>query len=233
MGWFGRSRGTGTDGDGRAEREAMVRRQIEARGVTDERVLEAMRSVPREAFVPGRCRSRALADSALPIGHEQTISQPYIVASMTAALEPEPGARVLEVGTGSGYQAAVLAACGMEVYTMERIPELADSARRTLEAAGYGDRVGLRPGDGSRGWPEEAPFERILVTAAAPEVPPALLDQLAPGGVLVAPVGPARSQTIVRIRRTPGGTLRRERLERARFVPLVEGEAGGDGPVSA
>jgi len=221
MGWFGRSRGPEADGS-RSAREAMVRRQIASRGVSHERVLEAMREVPRSHFVPEGRRREALADEALPIGHGQTISQPYIVASMTAALEPEAGARVLEVGTGSGYQAAVLAACGMEVFSIERIPELREEARRALERAGYVERVRLRLGDGSKGWPEEAPFDRILVTAAAERVPPALVEQLAPGGILVAPIGGRAAQTIVRLRRTPGGAIERERLERARFVPLVE-----------
>ncbi|HKK28598.1 MAG TPA: protein-L-isoaspartate(D-aspartate) O-methyltransferase [Gemmatimonadota bacterium] len=224
MGWFGRSSGLDAD-DPRSAREAMVRRQIASRGISDASVLEAMREVPRSEFVPERRRREALADAALPIGHGQTISQPYIVASMTSALEPRDGARVLEVGTGSGYQAAVLAACGMEVFSVERIPELLEEARGALERAGYADRVRLRLGDGSKGWPEEAPFDRILVTAAAERVPPALVEQLGPGGILVAPVGGRTAQTIVRLRRAPGGAIERERLERARFVPLVEDEA--------
>ncbi len=202
-------------------RERMVRDQIRARGVRDERVLQAMREVPRHLFVPSPQAAAAYADQALPIGHRQTISQPYIVAMMTEALQPGPGLSVLEVGTGSGYQAAVLAACGMEVYSIERIPELHRLARESLQAAGYGDRVHLRLDDGSRGWPEEAPFERVLITAAADRLPPALVEQLAEGGSLVAPVGDPYLQTIYRYRKVEG-ELEREALEGARFVPLVE-----------
>ena len=205
-------------------RARMVRDQIRARGVRDPRVLAAMEEVPRHLFVPPVYLEAAYADQALPIGHGQTISQPYIVAMMTEALEPEPGLAVLEVGTGSGYQAAVLAACGTDVYSVERIPELHRAARESLEAAGYLDRVHLRLDDGSRGWPEEAPFPRILVTAAAERLPVALVDQLAPDGLLVAPVGDPHLQTICRYRKLEG-RLERQALEGARFVPLVEGAA--------
>ena len=205
----------------------MVEQQIERRGVRDERVLAAMREVPRHLFVAGRGVSDAYADRALPIGHDQTISQPYIVARMTQAVDPEPGLRVLEVGTGSGYQAAVLAACGLEVFSVERIPELHRLARRSLEEAGYLDRVRLRLGDGSQGWPEEAPFDRVVVTAAAGSLPDPLVEQTVTGGLLVAPVGGAMIQKICRYRKLEEGTLERQELEGARFVPLVP-ESPGD-----
>ena len=216
-----------------ALRERMVDAQLRNRGLDHERVLSAMREVPRHRFASGHGVRDAYADSALPIGHGQTISQPYIVAYMTSLLEPEPDLRVLEIGTGSGYQAAVLAACGLEVFSIERIPALHRLAHENLEDAGYRDRVRLRLGDGSDGWPEEAPFERILLTAAAESVPAPLLDQLSAGGVLVAPLGDPRLQTITRIRKTSAGDLQREALEGARFVPLVSeseppaSEAGG------
>ncbi|MFW6192803.1 MAG: protein-L-isoaspartate(D-aspartate) O-methyltransferase [Gemmatimonadota bacterium] len=220
MGLFGRSGG----GDPATLRREMVDRQIASRDVDDERVLRAMREVPRHLFAPGHGLRQAYGDHALPIGHGQTISQPYIVALMTQALELEEGHRVLEVGTGSGYQAAVLAACGARVYTVERIPELHRRARGKLEEAGYLDRVRLRLGDGSRGWPEHAPFDRVVLTAAAEELPRPLAEQLAEGGVLVAPVGGAALQHIYRYRKRPGGELEREELEGARFVPLVRDE---------
>lgn len=220
MGFFGRS----DPSDPEELRRRMVETQIERRGVADPTVLEALREVPRHLFTGGRSLQEAYADRALPIGRGQTISQPYIVALMTEALEPEPGADVLEVGTGSGYQAAVLAACGMRVWSMERIGELQEEARRRLEQAGYADRVLLRTGDGSEGWPGEAPFERVIVTAAAGEVPEALREQLAPGGVLVAPVGGRSFQKIVRLRKGEDGSWEREELESARFVPLVTDE---------
>ena len=226
MGWFGRS----ADTDPESLRRRMVEQQIERRGVRDERVLAAMREVPRHHFVPGRSLSDAYADRALPIGHDQTISQPYIVARMTQAVAPEPGLRVLEVGTGSGYQAAVLAACGLEVYSVERIPELHRLARRSLEEAGYLDRVRLRLGDGSQGWPAEAPFDRVVVTAAAGSLPDPLVEQTVTGGVLVAPVGGRMMQKICRYRKLEDGTLERQELEGARFVPLVP-ESPEDGEV--
>lgn len=220
MSIFRRSR----DADPAELRAEMVRNQIEARGVADARVLDALREVPRHLFVPDEISGEAYADRALPIGHGQTISQPYIVALMTESLELEPGDRVLEIGTGSGYQAAVLAACGCEVFSIERIPALHERAREALGEAGYGDRVRLRLGDGSRGWLEEAPFDRIILTAAARDVPEALREQLAEGGILVGPVGGRAFQTILRFRKRPDGDLERERLEGARFVPLVTGE---------
>ena len=202
----------------------MVERQIRRRGIADERVLRAMAEVARHLFVPPGQRAAAYEDHALPIGEGQTISQPYIVALMTAALKPAPGLRVLEVGTGSGYQAAVLAACGTEVFSIERIAALHEAARANLEAAGYADRVRLALDDGSRGWPDEAPFDRILIAAATADVPAALWEQLEPGGILVAPVGDPYMQTICRYRKRPDGTAECESLEGARFVPLVRGD---------
>jgi len=206
------------------DRERMVERQIRRRGIVDERVLAAMRTVPRERFVPPEHAAAACGDHALPIGHGATISQPYIVARMTAALETAPGQRVLEIGAGSGYQAAVLAACGCHVYGVERIPELFRRAGETLAATGFKGRIQLRLGDGSLGWPEEAPFDRILLSAATRVVPQALFDQLVGDGVLVAPVGKAERQVIRRYRHL-GGELVDEALEGARFVPLVGGDA--------
>lgn len=202
----------------------MVEEQIRARGIRDEAVLEAMRRVPRHRFVPEDLAESAYRDHPLPIGHGQTISQPYVVAFMSEAAEVRPGDRVLEVGTGSGYQAAVLAEMGAEVFTIEILPPLAERARRALEQCGYRN-VHVRVGDGFRGWPEKAPFDAIVVTAAPKEIPPPLLEQLAVGGRLVIPVG-ERKQHIVRVRRTPEG-LERERLLPVRFVPMT-GEAQWD-----
>jgi len=206
----------------------MVDRQIRRRGVSDERVLQAMGLVPRHAFVPDAQASAAYADCALPIGFGATISQPYVVALMTEALHTGPGLRVLEVGTGSGYQAAVLAACESHVFSIERVPELHARASRALRESGF-QEVELRLGDGSRGWPEKAPFDRIMVTAAAPEVPAALFEQLADGGILVAPVGDEWLQ-IVRCYRKRGSDIEVEDLEGVRFVPLIEDP--GDAEVS-
>jgi len=207
---------------GRAdEREAMVERQIAARGVDDPGVLAAMRAVPRHVFVPPDAAPFAYDDRPLPIGHGQTISQPFVVAFMTAAAELDPSDRVLEVGTGSGYQAAVLAEIVGEVWTIEILAPLAERAERDLRESGY-DRVHVRTGDGYRGWPEEAPFDAIVVTAAPDHVPEPLLEQLASGGRLVIPVGGA-SQEILRITRTADG-FERESLLPVRFVPMT-GEA--------
>ena len=171
-----------------AERVRMVERQIEARGVRDSRVLEALRIVPRHRFVPDQLQSEAYVDTALPIGWNQTVSQPYIVGYMTEAMQIPAGAKVLEIGTGSGYQAAVLAQIAREVYTIEIVPELAERSGQILEQLGY-DNVHTRVGDGYRGWPEEAPFDAIIVTAAPDHVPPALVEQLAIDARLVIPVG--------------------------------------------
>ena len=172
----------------------MVEQQLRARGIDDERVLAAMGRVPRELFVPPDLREAAYADAALPIGGDQTISQPYMVALICQQLALQGGERVLDVGTGSGYQAAVLSELAAEVHTIERIPELAERARANLAAAGYGDRVRLHLGDGTRGMPEQAPFAAIAVAAAALEAPPALYGQLEPRGRLVVPVGGAGGQ---------------------------------------
>jgi len=201
-------------------RTDMVSRQLRRRGIADEAVLRAMGLVPRHAFVPASQVSAAYEDCALPIGHGATISQPYVVALMTEALRPEPGLRVLEVGTGSGYQAAVLAACGVTVFSIERIAALHDRAARALDGAWFAD-VRLRLGDGGRGWPEESPFDRIMVTAAAPAVPEALMEQLAEGGILVAPVGDEWLQ-IIRVSTKTGHGTQVAELEGVRFVPLIE-----------
>lgn len=204
-----------------AERERMVAEQIAARGVTDERVLAAMRRVPRHRFVPEAQRANAYQDRPLPIGSDQTISQPLIVALMSELAGVARGERVLEVGTGSGYQAAVLAELGAEVHSIEIVPELAASARETLAACGYG-RVDVITGDGYRGLPERAPFDAILVTAAPDHVPQPLVDQLALGGRLVIPVGDAFQQLRV-LERTRAGIAERV-VSDVRFVPMT-GEA--------
>jgi protein-L-isoaspartate(D-aspartate) O-methyltransferase len=205
----------------RKARELMVQQQIAARGVQDQRVLEAMRKVPRHLFVPPGMQPYAYLDSPLPIGHEQTISQPYIVAFMTEALRLEQDDRVLEVGTGSGYQAAVLSVIVREVHSIEIVEPLATEAAERLRRLGYAN-VTVRAGDGYRGWPDEAPFDAIMVTAAPDHVPKPLLDQLAPGGRLILPVGD-QFQTLMRIRRTAKG-FKREKLLPVRFVPMT-GEA--------
>lgn len=204
-----------------AVRAAMVKNQIAARGVKDERVLEAMRQVPRHLFVPEEFRAQAYEDHPLPIGEGQTISQPYIVGLMTELLRLQPGDKVLEVGTGSGYQAAVLAAMGCQVYTIEIRPTLAAQARERLQRLGYAN-VHVRVGDGYRGWPEEAPFVGIIVTAAPEKIPEPLLQQLAPGGRLVIPVGSFYQQLKV-ITREANGFSERDVIP-VRFVPMA-GEA--------
>lgn len=209
------------------QRAEMVRRQIEARGVRNPAVLAALRAVPRHRFVPPGLVHEAYADTPLPIGEGQTISQPYIVALMTELLQLAPGDRVLEVGTGSGYQAAVLAALGAEVYSIEIVERLGREAATRLEALGYG-AVHLRIGDGYRGWPERAPFAGILVTAAPDHVPRPLLAQLAPGGRLVIPVGEGIQQLEVHRRALADGpdgpVFTRESVLPVRFVPMT-GEA--------
>lgn len=212
-------------GDRRAERERMVAAQIAARGVSDPLVLEAMRTVPREAFVPVSLADYAYDDGPLPIGEGQTISQPYIVAFMTAAARLKPGQRALEIGTGSGYGAAVLSRIASQVYTVERLGGLAHAARRRLADLGYVN-VHVLEGDGTLGWPEHAPYDAIVVTAGGPRVPEALLDQLAVGGRLVMPVGGAtRWQRLVRVIRMRGDDDEYQDLEEVAFVPLI-GEQG-------
>jgi len=206
-----------------APRQRMVAHQIRARGIRDLRVLEAMECIPREQFVLDGCQGQAYEDHPLGIGFGQTISQPYMVALMTEALELAGGERVLEIGTGSGYQTAILADLSAEVYTVERMAELAEAARDRLTAMGY-TNVHFRAGDGTLGWPEAAPFDRILVTAGAPDVPQTLTQQLAEGGLLVIPVGDEFSQDLLRVRRH-GERLLRESLCRCVFVKLV-GEQG-------
>jgi protein-L-isoaspartate(D-aspartate) O-methyltransferase len=202
-------------------RREMVEQQIAARGVRDPGVLEAMRTVPREAFVPERLAEFAYEDTPLPIEEEQTISQPYVVAAMAEALELRPGDRVLEVGAGSGYAAAVLSRIAGEVWAIERYQTLAVLAQQRIEKLGYRN-VHVRQGDGTLGLPEHAPYEAIAVAAGGPEVPPALIEQLAPGGRLVIPIGPdPRLQQLVRVRKWENGRIERENLGPVRFVPLV------------
>jgi protein-L-isoaspartate(D-aspartate) O-methyltransferase len=214
--------------DAGRQRLQMVQGQIAFRGVRDPRVLEAMSRVPRERFVPEHLRAHAYDDAPLPIGAGQTISQPFIVAFMVAALELEGGERVLEIGTGSGYAAAVLAEIADAVYTVERLQTLADSAAGTLAECGY-HHVHVRCGDGTLGWPEQAPFDAILVSAGGREVPPSLRQQLAIGGRLVIPVGRTRSgQTLMRVTRTSEDAWDSEALEQVRFVPLIGREGWED-----
>lgn len=211
-------------------RERMAERQIIGRGVQDPAVLSAMRRVRREAFVPRHLARRAYADQPLPIGEGQTISQPYIVATMTESLRLRPGDRVLEIGTGSGYGAAVLAEIAAEVYTVERLARLAESAGRRLAQLRY-TNVHVRHGDGSLGWPDHAPYDAIVVTAGGPEVPPSLLKQLAVGGRLVMPVGSIQlQQQLVRVIRTSETTYEREELGDVAFVPLIGAQGWPDTP---
>jgi len=204
----------------------MVERQLLGRDIADDAVLEAMGRVPREAFVPESERRRAYADAALPIGHGQTISQPYMVARIAEALALRPGELVLDVGTGSGYQAAVLAELGADVVTIERIPELASTARKRLAEAGF-ERVEVVVGDGTLGLPGRAPFDAIAVAAAAPGLPQTLYEQLRPRGGLVVPVGGQRVQRLELIVRSPEGPAVVHSVP-CRFVPLV-GEEGFTG----
>lgn len=205
-------------------RAEMVERNIAARGVRDELVLEAMRKVPRELFLPNSLREFAYEDSPLPIGGEQTISQPYIVAFMTEALMLRGGEKVLEIGAGSGYAAAVLSEIAADVYTVERLGRLADMAAATLADLGY-DNVHVLHGDGTRGWPEHAPYDAIVVAAGAPQVPKSLKQQLKVGGRLVIPVGAdQRAQELVRVVRISTNQYRSEDIAGVRFVPLIGDE---------
>jgi protein-L-isoaspartate(D-aspartate) O-methyltransferase len=208
-------------------RQDMVEKQLRARGIADERVLAVMGDLPRERFVPDWRRDLAYADGAVPIEAGQTISQPYVVARMTELLATRPGDRVLEIGTGTGYQSAVLAMLGCRVVTYERQAELAASARERLDELGFGDEIDIRLGDGSRGDPEGGPYDGIIVTAAAPSVPTELLNQLVDGGRLVIPVGPRDHQELLNIQRH--GNEWRERSDGpVAFVPLL-GAAGYPG----
>src|SRR5690606_26278258 len=207
-----------------SRRDRMVRLQLARRGIRDPKVTRAMTRVPREKFVPEELAEFAYDDTPLPLPENQTISQPYVVALMTEALELDDDDRVLEIGTGSGYSAAVLAEIAAEVFTIERHPSLADAARARLEALGY-DNVHVRCGDGTLGWPEEAPFDAIVVTAGGPAVPRSLREQLAQGGRLVIPVGVERVQRLLRIRRTDEDRYDEEDLGPVLFVPLI-GEEG-------
>jgi protein-L-isoaspartate(D-aspartate) O-methyltransferase len=200
-------------------RHNMVAQQLSQRGIEDTRVLQAMRDVPRHLFVPARQRTMAYEDMPLSIGYEQTISQPLMVAMMTAALQLHGHERVLEIGTGSGYQAAILSRLARVVFSIERIPELAAQARVTLTMAGMMN-VHVLVGDGSLGLPEHGPYDAIIVTAASPRLPPPLVDQLKPGGRLIVPVGDRQEQTLTRVTVTSTGP-RVERLGGCRFVPLI------------
>ena len=215
-------------GDFDSDREWMVINQIDARGITDGRigvknkaVLEAMRRVPRHEFVPERLKSRAYIDMPLPIGYDQTISQPYIVAYMTELLDPQKEYKVLEVGTGSGYQAAVLAELVDQVYTIEIIKELGESAKKRLKRLDY-KNVTVKIGDGYFGWEEHAPYDAIIVTAAPDHIPPLLLHQLKPGGKLCIPVGGRfRVQNLTLVQKTKSGSIMTRQVMPVRFVPLT------------
>ncbi|MDP3718766.1 MAG: protein-L-isoaspartate(D-aspartate) O-methyltransferase [Acidobacteriota bacterium] len=221
---------TGTAGqqgarDWDAQRERMVEDQLRARDIRSAQVLDAVRKVPRHLFVPEPQRVEAYEDSPLPIGLGQTISQPYIVAFMTQALEPEPSHRVLEIGTGSGYQAAVLSLLAKEVYTIEILSPLAEGSRKIFADLGYRN-IHVRTGNGYLGWPEHAPYDRIMVTAAPDEVPPALVQQLKVGGLMAIPVGTANQELRI-LRRTETGTQLLRTLP-VRFVPMT-GKPKGEG----
>ncbi|MDD1691174.1 MAG: protein-L-isoaspartate(D-aspartate) O-methyltransferase [Methanoregula sp.] len=201
----------------------MVEHQIRSRGITNPRVLEAMRNIPRHFFIPAPYDKSAYEDAPLPIGNGQTISQPYIVALMTELLDPYPEDRVLEIGAGSGYQAAILSMLVQHVTTIERIPAVAELARKNLEKLGLKD-IDIIVGDGTRGYPEHAPFDGIIITAATPEIPQPLIDQLTVGGILVAPVGGREIQELITLSRNESGIVRSSHGG-VRFVPLI-GEYG-------
>ncbi|HEC50253.1 MAG TPA: protein-L-isoaspartate(D-aspartate) O-methyltransferase [Candidatus Desulfofervidus auxilii] len=201
-------------------REWMVRDQIEARGIKDKRLLKVMRKIPRHLFVDEALRDQAYNDYPLPIGEGQTISQPYIVALMTEALELKGQEKVLEIGTGSGYQTAILAELAQSVFTIERVPTLMQRAKAILDNLGYFN-VAYKTGNGTLGWPEVAPFQGIIVTAAAPEIPQPYVEQLDIGGKLVIPLGDKFSQVLYKIIKLPDGRIKKEYLCGCRFVPLV------------
>jgi protein-L-isoaspartate(D-aspartate) O-methyltransferase len=212
-----------TEDQWRAARERLVTEYLIPQGIDDSATLAAMRAVPRHEFVPPDQRLYAYDDTPLPIGHDQTISQPAVVAFMTQSVRPRTGMRVLEVGTGSGYQAAVLAETGARVWTIEIFRALADEARARLARLGYRG-VTVRHGDGYAGWPEQAPFDAIVVTAGADTIPPALIEQLAPGGRMVMPVGdPLIDQELVMVEKDGRGRVASRRLLPVRFVPLLRG----------
>ena len=209
-------------GDLTTHRENMVERQIAARGISDPATLEAMRKVPRHEFLPMRLRDEAYMDYPLPIGHGQTISQPFIVAFMTEAIRPQPGEKILEIGAGSGYQAAILAQMGADVYTIEIVEPLAEMARQTLERLGF-KNARVMHGDGFRGWPEHAPFDAIIVTCAPDKIPPDLVAQLKDGGRMIIPVGGGMNQELVLLRKK-GDKVEKQSVLPVRFVPMT-GEA--------
>jgi protein-L-isoaspartate(D-aspartate) O-methyltransferase len=213
---------TSSVADFAAQRDRMVKEQIAMRGVTEERVLAAMRKVPRDEFVPEEFRTASYDDQPLPIGYDQTISQPFIVAFMTERLRPRPGDHVLEIGTGSGYQAAILAELVTEVYSIEIIEPLAETAEATLQRLGY-KNVHVKAGDGYKGWPEHAPFDCIIVTCAPDHVPKPLVEQLREGGRMVIPVGPLGNQDLYLLEKEKG-ELRQRAVSPVRFVPMT-GEA--------
>ena len=209
-------------------REHMVADQLELRGIRDSKVLFAARRVPRHVFVPPESLSHAYADSALPLAEGQTISQPYIVGLMTEMLDPTPECRVLEIGTGSGYQAAILAEIVREVFTVEVLKNLSESARHCLDRLGYSN-IRFRVGDGWAGWPEFAPFDRIIVTACAPRIPPHLFEQLSEGGVMVLPIRQQGDEQILcRVTCREGFAMDIEEGVPVRFVPMTSGEGGGE-----
>lgn len=205
------------------ERSRMVDHQIQSRGITNPRILMAMREIPRHLFIPSPYNTSAYEDAPLPIGNGQTISQPYIVALMTELLDPRPDERVLEIGAGSGYQAAILSRLVQHVTTIERIPKVADLARRNLAELGL-KNVDIIVGDGTRGYPKNAPYDGIMITAATPEIPPPLIDQLAIGGILVAPAGSREIQELITLTKGENGMVRSSHGG-VRFVPLI-GEFG-------
>jgi len=202
-------------------RKQMVVEQLEKRNIKSKIVLEAMRAVPRHLFVPKDMQNYAYYDSPLPIGWEQTISQPYIVAFMTETLAPVPGMKILEIGTGSGYQAAILSFIGCEVYTIELLPELAERAKKTLEEQKF-KNVSVKCGNGYEGWPEEAPFDAIIVTAAPEKIPEKLIEQLKDGGKMIIPVGPLRSVQSLNLITKRGKRIIQNELLPVRFVPMVK-----------
>lgn len=208
-----------------ALREEMVSRQISSRGINDERILEAFRNIPRHIFVPDQQKMFAYNDCPLPIGNEQTISQPYIVALMTLHLGIEAETSVLEIGTGSGYQAAILAFLGARVYTMERFPSLAGQAKKVLDSLGM--EVQAKEGDGTLGWPEHAPYDRIIVTAGSSLIPPRLIEQLRAGGRMVIPIGERFHQDLTIVDKISQDEIKEERVCGCVFVPLA-GEYGWD-----